>query len=107
MNKLLTKIKSLPYYDKILHFVGGMLVIGAYFGLFKLALLISMQSYTAEIYIMFAPYFVAAIFSAVLVHGAKEVQDYLAMKRGENATPSLYDFAAGMAGSLFVLYLMS
>lgn len=107
MKQLVNQIKAHRHYDKLQHFVGGIGVVLAYYVLGMLSYFFVAKSgwmFGAMVFMM-APYIVYTFLAAVLVHGVKEVLDYLAMRRGENNKPSLYDFLAGVAGSAFAIWL--
>lgn len=100
MQKLLAKLSSIRNGDKIGHFLLGIAVFVAYTGLFKLAMILARNFEEVAMYVMLAPYVVGYIFSAILVHGFIELKDLGSKLTGGPNVPSVFDFLAGMAGSI-------
>lgn len=106
MNKYLAKLSAMKNGDKLGHFLKGLAAIGAYVLLFYVSLALIPLFPSLGMQMMFNPYLVAAVWMAIIVHGAKEVEDLVAKMRGEPHDPSLLDFLAGMAGSVVGIVLV-
>lgn len=104
LKDLLRRITSLPYADKLYHVAAGVLLTTGYWllliGLYIAAVTTGFGGDYVPMYLMMTPHFVNAIVIGVFVHSSKEVNDYILKRLGENHEPSLYDFLAGMTGSV-------